>query len=98
MITLARAGPASAMSAKKIRNATAVLTTARPAMAASTLPDGSEDGQIAEGASFAVENWAAAGFWQDLEDGLVKLKGRIPGLKLAFFTWHNRVEGQHAGQ
>ncbi|MEJ0010372.1 MAG: hypothetical protein WDN72_07645 [Alphaproteobacteria bacterium] len=58
---------------------------------------GSEDPMIAEGASFAVENWAAAGFWQDLEDGLVKLKqDRIPGLKLAFFTWHNRVEGQHA--
>ena len=27
---------------------------------------------IAEGASFAVENWAAAGFWQELEDGLLK--------------------------
>ncbi len=24
-------------------------------------------------------------------------KARIPGLRLAFFTWHNRVEGQHAG-
>lgn len=59
---------------------------------------GSEDGQIAEGASFAVENWAAAGFWQELEDGLLKIKKtRIPGLRLAFFTWHNRVEGQHAG-
>lgn len=58
---------------------------------------GSEDPMIAEGASFAVENWAAAGFWQDLEDGLVALKEkRIPNLKLAFFTWHNRVEGQHA--
>lgn len=59
---------------------------------------GSEDGAIAEGASFAVENWAAAGFWQELEDGLLKIKkSRIPGLRLAFFTWHNRVEGQHAG-
>ena len=59
---------------------------------------GSEDGQIAEGASFAVENWAAAGFWQELEDGLMKIKqARHPRLKLAFFTWHNRVEGQHAG-
>ncbi len=58
---------------------------------------GSEDGQIAEGASFAVENWAAAGFWQDLEDGLMILKkARYPKLKLAFFTWHNRVEAQHA--
>src|SRR5262249_52290671 len=52
---------------------------------------GSEDGQIAEGASFAVENWAAAGFWQELEDGLLKLKKtRLPNLRLAFFTWHNR--------
>jgi hypothetical protein len=58
---------------------------------------GSEDGQIAEGASFAVENWAAAGFWQELEDGLMKIKkARHPQLRLAFFTWHNRVEAQHA--
>jgi hypothetical protein len=59
---------------------------------------GSEDGQLAEGASFAVENWAAAGFWQELEDGLLRIKtARQPGLKIAFFTWHNRVEAQHAG-
>lgn len=58
---------------------------------------GSEDGQIAEGASFAVENWAAAGFWQELEDGLTIIKEqRHPKLRLAFFTWHNRVEAQHA--
>jgi hypothetical protein len=59
---------------------------------------GSADTQIAEGASFAVENWAAAGFWQELEDGLVKIKSaRHPHLRIAFFTWHNRVEAQHAG-
>ncbi|MCU0533128.1 MAG: hypothetical protein MUD14_04435 [Hydrococcus sp. Prado102] len=59
---------------------------------------GSDDPSIAEGASFAVENWAAAGFWQDLEDGLTRIKQtRHPHLRLAFFTWHNRVEGQHAG-
>ncbi|BAY23620.1 hypothetical protein NIES2100_34120 [Calothrix sp. NIES-2100] len=59
---------------------------------------GSDDSQIAEGASFAVENWAAAGFWQELEDGLTRIKQtRHPQLHLAFFTWHNRVEGQHAG-
>lgn len=59
---------------------------------------GSDDPHIAEGASFAVENWAAAGFWQDLEDGLLLIKQtRYPHLHLAFFTWHNRVEGQHAG-
>lgn len=27
---------------------------------------GSDDPNVAEGASFAVENWAAAGFWQEL--------------------------------
>jgi len=59
---------------------------------------GSEDAQVAEGASFAVENWAAAGFWQELEDGLLKIKrDRLPHLRIAFFTWHNRVEAQHAG-
>jgi hypothetical protein len=59
---------------------------------------GSDDPHIAEGASFAVENWAAAGFWQELEDGLMKIKAaRHPKIKLAFFTWHNRVEAQHAG-
>jgi pyrroloquinoline quinone (PQQ) biosynthesis protein C len=59
---------------------------------------GNDDPHIAEGASFAVENWAAAGFWQDLEDGLLLIKQtRHPHLHLAFFTWHNRVEGQHAG-
>ncbi len=59
---------------------------------------GNDDPQIAEGASFAVENWAAAGFWQELVDGLSYIKQtRHPQLRLAFFTWHNRVEAQHAG-
>jgi hypothetical protein len=58
---------------------------------------GSEDDRVAEGASFAVENWAAAGFWQELEDGLLHIKStRLSNLKVAFFTWHNRVEAQHA--
>lgn len=59
---------------------------------------GGEDADLACGASFALENWAAAGFWQELEDGLVVVKReRLPHLALAFFTWHNRVEMQHAG-
>lgn len=59
---------------------------------------GSEDSYLAEGASFAIENWAAAGFWQELEDGLTRIKQmRYPHLRLAFFSWHNRVEAQHAG-
>lgn len=58
----------------------------------------SDDTNLACGASFALENWAAAGFWQELEDGLGAVKrARLPQLSLAFFTWHNRVEMQHAG-
>lgn len=58
---------------------------------------GSEEPNEAAGASYAIENWAAAGFWQELEDGLKKIKqSRLPKLPIAFFSWHNRVEGQHA--
>ena len=59
---------------------------------------GNEDPNIAEGASFAVENWAAAGFWKQLVSGLEAFKKReCPALPLAFFTWHDRIEDQHAG-
>jgi hypothetical protein len=59
---------------------------------------GNEDPNIAEGASFAVENWAAAGFWKQLVAGLEAFKKReAPSLPLAFFTWHDRIEEQHAG-
>lgn len=59
---------------------------------------GNEDFNIAEGASFAVENWAAAGFWKELVKGLEAFKKREePGLPLAFFTWHDKIEEQHAG-
>ncbi len=58
---------------------------------------GSDDPDIAEGASFAVEHWAAAGFWKQLINGLDAYKNReCPDLRLAFFTWHDRVEDQHA--
>ena len=58
---------------------------------------GSEDWCVAAGASVAIENWAAAGFWQELVDGLVRVrKTRLPGLALGFFTYHNRIESQHA--
>jgi len=57
---------------------------------------GSADYNQAQGASFAVENWAAAGFWQDLIAGLSKVKAeKVPGLHLAFFTFHDKIEGQH---
>jgi hypothetical protein len=58
---------------------------------------GSDDPNIGEGSSFAVENWAAAGFWKQLVEGLKRFKIReIPDLRLAFFTWHDAVEDQHA--
>ena len=58
---------------------------------------GSEDPDVGEGASFAVENWAAAGFWKQLIAGLERFRDReCPELRLAFFTWHDRVEDQHA--
>lgn len=57
---------------------------------------GSDDYNKAMGASFAVENWAAAGFWKELIAGLEKIKGsRVPDLPLAFFTWHDKIEDQH---
>ena len=58
---------------------------------------GSEDPSIAEGASYAVEHWAAAGFWKELIAGLKAFKAReCPNLPLAFWTWHDKVEDQHA--
>jgi hypothetical protein len=58
---------------------------------------GSEDPATAEGASYAVEHWAAAGFWKQLIAGLEAFKAReCPDLPLAFWTWHDRVEDQHA--
>ena len=62
---------------------------------------GSEDANIGAGASFAVENWAAAGFWKDLISGLrifrEQHKAQLhDGLSLGFFTWHDKIEDQHA--
>jgi pyrroloquinoline quinone (PQQ) biosynthesis protein C len=58
---------------------------------------GSEDYEISQAASYAVENWAAAGFWKELIQGLtVFKKTHIPDLPLAFFTWHDKIESQHA--
>lgn len=58
---------------------------------------GSEDYMVSQAASYAVENWAAAGFWDELVTGFVKYNDRMDTpLPLAFFTWHARIEGQHA--
>jgi hypothetical protein len=58
---------------------------------------GSEDPSTAAGASYAVEHWAAAGFWKALIAGLRAFKEReCPELHLGFWTWHDKVEDQHA--
>lgn len=58
---------------------------------------GSDDAPTAEGASYAVEHWAAAGFWKELIAGLEAFRTReCPELPLAFWTWHDKVEDQHA--
>ena len=58
---------------------------------------GSEDYQTSQAASYAVENWAAAGFWDELIDGLNKFNHKHHmKLPLAFFAWHSRLEAQHA--
>lgn len=57
---------------------------------------GSEDYNEAMGAAFAVENWAAAGFWKQLIAGLEAVKKeRLPKMPLGFFTWHDRLEDTH---
>ncbi|NRB37708.1 MAG: hypothetical protein HRU20_04470 [Pseudomonadales bacterium] len=59
---------------------------------------GSDDYQTAAAASYAVENWAAAGFWGELISGMKAYKERhhIDNLPITFFTWHNKLEANHA--
>jgi hypothetical protein len=58
---------------------------------------GHENYAISQAASYAVENWAAAGFWQELIDGFNLYNTRTgANLPLGFFVWHNRLEAQHA--
>jgi len=58
---------------------------------------GHEDYSISQAASYAVENWAAAGFWQELIEGFTRYNKREgTAIPLGFFTWHNRLEAQHA--
>jgi hypothetical protein len=58
---------------------------------------GGENYDISQAASFAVENWAAAGFWKELIEGFKRYNAkhgtRIP---IGFFVWHDRLEAQHA--
>ncbi len=58
---------------------------------------GGEHYQNAQAASYAVENWAAAGFWGELIEGLKTFNHKQSlNLPLGFFVWHDRIESQHA--
>jgi Iron-containing redox enzyme len=57
-----------------------------------------EDYQVAAAASWAVENWAAAGFWNELVEGWQRYGKRLQRetFDIGFFTWHARIEANHA--
>ncbi len=56
-----------------------------------------EDYTISQASSFAVENWAAAGFWKELINGLTLYQKKYnKGIPLFFFTRHDDIEAQHA--
>ncbi len=58
---------------------------------------GGDNYQSSQAASYAVENWAAAGFWGQLIIGLQKYNERSGSeLPLGFFIWHDKIEAQHA--
>jgi len=58
---------------------------------------GAECESTQAGASHAIENWAAAGFWKELIAGLQIIKqDRMPDLPLAFWVFHDQIEDQHA--
>jgi hypothetical protein len=58
---------------------------------------GGDDYQVSQAASYAVENWAAAGFWGQLIKGFHLFNERNgTHLPLGFFIWHDQLECQHA--
>ena len=59
---------------------------------------GHEDYQVAAAASWAIENWAAAGFWDELVEGWKRYgeQQRKRTFDIGFFTWHARIEANHA--
>ncbi len=58
---------------------------------------GSEDYMTSQAASYAVENWAAAGFWDQLVTGFERFNDKTGlALPIGFFSWHARIEAQHA--
>jgi len=57
----------------------------------------SEEASVSEGASFAIEHWAAAGFWKELIAGLRAFQRReCPSLPLGFWIRHDQIEEAHA--
>lgn len=58
---------------------------------------GGDNYPVSQAASFAVENWAAAGFWKELIEGFRAFnRNNEMKLPLSFFIWHDRIESQHA--
>jgi hypothetical protein len=59
---------------------------------------GNENYATAAAASWAVENWAAAGFWDQLVAGweIFRTRHDLPHLNIGFFSWHARLEANHA--
>jgi pyrroloquinoline quinone (PQQ) biosynthesis protein C len=58
---------------------------------------GGENYHVSQAASYAVENWAAAGFWGQLIKGFHLFNERNgTHLPLGFFIWHDQLECQHA--
>ena len=58
---------------------------------------GGDDYQVSQAASYAVENWAAAGFWGQLIKGFHLFNERnSTNLPLGFFIRHDQLECQHA--
>ncbi len=58
---------------------------------------GGENYLVSQSASYAVENWAAAGFWKQLIQGFKWFnKAKGIDLPLGFFIWHDQIEAHHA--
>jgi hypothetical protein len=57
---------------------------------------GSSDPSTAAGASYAIEHWAAAGFWKQLIAGMEVMRARqVLPLPLGFWKWHDALEETH---
>ena len=58
---------------------------------------GADNYEVSQAASFAVENWAAAGFWKELIHGFTRYNQKHgTHIPTGFFVWHDRLEAQHA--